>query len=81
MLFLTEPPTIYDVEALLYVQGAQLHKFRQELSVFNASANLAQHAHVVVRGYPGMLGCGRGGELCGCGRGGPIGNTTGTMPT
>lgn len=75
----SEPPTIYDVKALLYVQEAQLNKFCQELSVSNASANLAQHAPIAGRGYPGVRGRGRGGGLHG--RGGPRGDTTGTRPT
>src|SRR4051812_48064070 len=34
------PPTLCDVEALLYVQEAQLDKFRQELAATTVSANV-----------------------------------------
>ncbi|CAI8587908.1 unnamed protein product [Vicia faba] len=37
----SESPTLYDVEALLYVQEGQLDKFHQELALSNVSANLA----------------------------------------
>src|SRR3954468_23417458 len=35
------PPTLCDVEALLYVQEAQLDKFRQELAASTIAANVA----------------------------------------
>lgn len=72
---------MYDVEALLYVQEAQLDKFLQEISVSNAFANLAQHAPVAACGYTGMHECDCGGRFRGRGYGGPIGDTTGTKPT
>lgn len=34
------PPTLYEIEALLYVQEAQLDKYPQELSLANATGNL-----------------------------------------
>lgn len=37
----TESPLLCDVEALLYVQEAQLDKFRQELVVSTVAANVA----------------------------------------
>jgi histone deacetylase 1/2 len=36
------PPSLCDVEALLYVQEAQLEKYCQELSLANATTNVAQ---------------------------------------
>lgn len=36
-----EPPTLYEIEALLYVQEAQLDKSRQELTLANATTNIA----------------------------------------
>lgn len=35
-----EPITLFDVEALIYVQEAQLHKVRQELAILNIFANI-----------------------------------------
>lgn len=37
-----DPTDIYDVEALLYIQEAQLDKYRQELASLNVTANVAQ---------------------------------------
>lgn len=36
-----ESPSLYDLEALLYVQEAQLEKFRQELIVSTIATNIA----------------------------------------
>lgn len=41
MYGMSGPPTLYDVEALLYAQEAQLAKFSQELAVATATANIA----------------------------------------
>lgn len=35
-----ESPSLYDLEALLYVQEAQLEKFRQELIVSTIATNI-----------------------------------------
>lgn len=35
-----EPQYLYDVDAFLYVQKAQLDNFRQELAIFSISANI-----------------------------------------
>lgn len=56
-----EPHSLYDVEALLYVQEAQLDKFRQELAISPVSTNVANENHqaVVVReNYASSRGCG-----------------------
>lgn len=37
-----DPMNIYNVDALLYVQGAQLYKYRQELATPSATANVAE---------------------------------------
>lgn len=36
-----EPLTLFDVEALIYVQEAQLDKFRRELVISSDTANVA----------------------------------------
>lgn len=41
-----EPSTMYDVEALLYVQEDQLGKFMQELYVSDILTNQAQHESI-----------------------------------
>lgn len=35
-----ETSTLYEIEALLYVQEAQLDKYRQELSITNVTKNM-----------------------------------------
>lgn len=56
--------TLYDVEALLYVQEAQLDKFKQELVLSNIFSNLAvSHSKENAppnRGDSNSRGCGYG---------------------
>jgi len=63
----TKPTTLYNIEALLYVQEAQLDKFRQELSLSIPTANVAYSN--------------QGRNARGCGRARGITSSTGNRPT
>ena len=54
-----EPPTIHDVEMLLYIQEVELDKFKQELFISNVLENLAQDEPTSGRGGYNMRGLGR----------------------
>lgn len=58
------PPTLCDVEELLYVQEAQLDKFRQELVATTVAANVA-HTNLEDSSSRGAYsgGCGRGNKF------------------
>jgi histone deacetylase 1/2 len=45
----SDSPSLFDVEGLLLVQESQLEKFRQELAVPNASANMADKCQKVAK--------------------------------
>ncbi|KAI5447130.1 hypothetical protein KIW84_014834 [Lathyrus oleraceus] len=66
----TTPPTLCDVEALLYVQEAQIDKFRQEMDTSNVAANVAhtsQEGNISIGAY--SFHRGRGRFIRGCSRG------------
>ncbi|WJX10129.1 hypothetical protein P8452_00887 [Trifolium repens] len=62
-----DSPSLLDIEGLLLVQESQLEKFRQELAIPNASANVA-HANGG-RGNTGSRGRGRNARGKGRGQG------------
>lgn len=43
----SETQTLYNIEALLYVQEAQLNKFRHDLAVSYISANIVHENHQI----------------------------------
>ncbi|WJX88788.1 hypothetical protein P8452_70836 [Trifolium repens] len=67
-----DSPSLLDIEGLLLVQESQLEKFRQELAISNASANVA-HANGG-RGNTGSRGRGRNARGKGRGQGNNSGN-------
>ncbi|KAI5425102.1 hypothetical protein KIW84_031052 [Lathyrus oleraceus] len=78
---------IYDVEAFLYIQEAQLDNYRQELTSFNATTNVVKGLvnsegtkHVAYNANGHQYYCGRGRNTRGrvCGR---KTYTTSNMPT
>jgi histone deacetylase 1/2 len=70
-----DSPSLFDIEGLLLVQESQLEKFRQELAVPSASANVA-HTNGG-RNSSGSRGRGRNGR----GRGRNQAGSTGNRPT
>jgi len=72
-------PQLYNIEALLYVQEAQLDKFRQERSLSIPTANVA-YSNQGSRGGSQQFR-GRGRNARGCGRARGITSSTGNRPT